>query len=191
SEPPDLAAALDRAARARPELASARLAAERARMESDLEGRQRIPDLELSAYRSTLYGTAQDGVQLALVLPLWDWGRIGAAAEQRELEAEALEYSREARRQELLQELRAAWLRHQGARARRDRLRAQVERWLTLSGMARKGFDAGLLTLLEVLDAQRSYREALQDYVAAEAAYHRTRLEVYLLSGGALEGKKL
>lgn len=182
---PELPTLLSRAA-GRPELELARLEVRQLELEADLTGRQRWPDLELTAYSANLSDQGEHGVRLGLVLPLWDWGRIGAEVEQKRLQAEASSRLVEARRQEVEQEVRAAAALHQAARQRRELLRGQVDSSLRLAAMTRKGFDAGLLTLLDVLDAQRAYREAVLEAVSAEADYHRTLLEANLLSGGPL-----
>lgn len=172
-------------AQTRPELAAARRQASRARLEADLTGRQRVPDLELTAYRSRLTGAAENGVRLALVMPLFDWGRIGAAEAQKEKEAEALEQLVLSRDQEIQQQVRSAYARYEAARKRREVLRSQVERSHHLAALAAQGFEVGLLGLLDVLDAQRVDRETFQDYIAAEADFQRLRLQLHWISGGS------
>lgn len=169
---------------ARPEVRVAQLQAEIAQLEADLLGRQRVPDLEFEAYRSSLGHNAEQGLRLSLVLPLWDWGSTGAAVEQRQREAEAAQTDVLVQRQAVEQEVLAAWELYQAERERRQILRGQTERFLKQADLARRGYEAGLLTLLEVLEAQRAYREAMLEYVAAETAFQKRRWELYWLSGG-------
>jgi outer membrane protein, heavy metal efflux system len=168
----------------RPEVRVAQLQAEIAQLEADLLGKQRVPDLEFEAYRSSLGHNAEQGVRVSLVLPLWDWGSTGAAVQQRQREAEAAQTDVLVQRQAIEQEVLAAWELYLAERERRQILRGQTERFLKQADLARRGYEAGLLTLLEVLEAQRAYREAMLEYVAAETAFQKRRWDVYWLSGG-------
>ena len=170
----------------RPEVRVAELAAEIQRAEAELAGRQRMPDFELEAYRSSLARGAEQGVRVSLAFPLWDWGQIGATVEQHLREAEAAESDALAQRQTVTQEARAAWESFQSEQKRRELLRGQVERFSRQADLARRGYAAGLLGLTEVLEAQRAYREGLVEFVSAESEFHKRRWEVYWLSSGSL-----
>ncbi|HXE71019.1 MAG TPA: TolC family protein [Candidatus Nitrosotenuis sp.] len=183
---PESLEALRREAPARPEVESLQQRARAARLEADLAARAALPDLELAAYRSSLGPLAEEGVSLTLVAPLFDWGLLGAEQTRRRREAEARALDAEARRLEVDLEIQAAWQVFQASRRRRGLLRAQVERYQSLAAMARRGYEAGLLGLVEVLETERSFRQAVLDYVAAEAAYHRGLLEVRRASGAPL-----
>lgn len=167
----------------RPEIRVAELTAQISRLEADLLGRQRVPDLEFEAYRSSLGYGAERGVRLSLVLPLWDWGQTGAAAERREREAEAAETDVLVQRQLVEQEVLAAWELYLAERERREILRDQIQRFYRQADLAYRGYEAGLLTLLEVLEAQRAYRESMLEYVAAETAFQKRRWDLHWLSG--------
>lgn len=170
----------------RPEVRLAELTAEIQRTEAELAGRQSVPDFELEAYRSSLGRGAEQGVRFSLAFPLWDWGQIGAAVEQHLREAEAAESDALAQRQIVTQEALAAWESLLSEQKRRELLRGQVERFSRQADLARRGYDAGLLSLTEVLEAQRAYREALVDFVSAESEFQKRRWEVYWLSSGSL-----
>lgn len=170
----------------RPEVKSAELSAQIAHLEADLLGRQNWPDFEFEAYRSNLGARAEQGLRFSLVLPLWDWGQTRAAVERREKEAEAAESDVLVQRQNVQQELLSAWELFAVARERRQILQEQTQRYLRQAELARRGYQAGLLTLLEVLEAQRAYREAMLEYVGAEAALQRRRWDVHWLAGGSL-----
>ena len=170
----------------RPEVRVAELTAEIQRAEAELVGRQRVPDFELEAYRSSLARGAEQGVRVSLSFPLWDWGQTGAAVEQHLREAEAAENDALAQRQTVTQEALAAWESLLGEKKRRELLRGQVERFARQADLSRRGYEAGLLSLTEVLEAQRAYRESLVDFVSAESEYHKRRWEVYWLSSGTL-----
>ncbi|MBX3172337.1 MAG: TolC family protein [Candidatus Eremiobacteraeota bacterium] len=170
----------------RPEVRLALLAADIHRHEADLVGRQRVPDFEFEAYRSSLARGAEQGLRVSLAFPLWDWGQLGAQREQRAREAEAAEQDAETRRQLATQEALAAWESWQAGAERRDILKGQAERYSKQADLSRRGFEAGLLNLTEVMEAQRAYREALVQLVGAESEFQQRRWEVYWLSGGNL-----
>lgn len=170
----------------RPEIAIARLQAETARLEADLADRQRWPDLELYAYSSSFSGAAQRGFRMGLVVPLWDWGQIGAEVARKEKEAEALEKLTEARRLLVEQEVRSAYEQHGAAIQRAQLLGEQAQQAQLLAENARKGYDAGFLTVLDVIDAQRAYRDSVKDFLQAQVDAQRTRLELFWISAGSL-----
>jgi outer membrane protein, heavy metal efflux system len=170
----------------RPEVRVANLTAEIQHLEADLLGKQRAPDLEFEAYRSSLAQGSEQGVRVSLVLPLWDWGGIGAAVEQKQREAEAADSETKAQRQTIEQEVLAVWDLYVAEKERRQILRGQVERYLKQADLARRGYEAGLLSLLEVIESQRAYRDAMLEYVSAEASFRKKRWDIYWLTGGVL-----
>lgn len=174
----------------RPEVRLALLNAEIHRHEADLIGRQRVPDLEFAGYRSSLGHGAEQGMRLSLAFPLWDWGQNGAQIEQRMREAEAAEADAEAQRQTVTQEALAAWEAYRSEGQQRDILRGQAERYARQADLSRRGFEAGVLNLTEVMESQRAYREALVALAGAESAFQQRRWEVYWLSGNPLQSQK-
>lgn len=173
----------------RPEVRVAELTAQIEHLEADLVARQRVPDMEFEAYRSNLGYRAEQGLRLSLVFPLWDWGQIGAASEKRYQEALAAESDLLALRQSTERELLAAWNQFMAEREQREALQRQSRGFQTQADLARRGYEAGVLSLLEVLEAQRAYREAMLEYVAAEAAFQKRRWEIYWLAGGTFARK--
>lgn len=169
----------------RPEVRVAQLSAEIHRAEAELLGRQRTPDFEFEAYRSSLGRGAEQGLRVSLAFPLWDWGQTGAAIEQRMRQAEAAESDAQAQRERVTQEALAAWESMLGQRQRRDLLHGQVERFSRQADLARRGYQAGLLSLTEVLEAQRAYREGVADCVSAESEFQKHCWDVFWLSGGS------
>ena len=125
----------------RPEVRVAQLSAEIQRAEAELVGRQRVPDFEFEAYRSSLAQGAEQGVRVSLAFPLWDWGQTGAAVEQHLREAEAAESDALAQRQSVTQEALAAWESLLGEQKRRELLRGQVERFGRQADLTRRGYE--------------------------------------------------
>lgn len=163
-----------------PELEALRAEQRAADLQVQLAERLGSPNLQLQLYRSTLGGGTgiEQGVALSLVFPLWDWGQNAAEYERRLGLAKAAGAAVDERLLEVTQRAAAALARYRGALARRQLLTDQVQRFVVLSGQARRAYDAGLMTLVEVFDTQNSYRLALQTYVAAEAEVQRSLLQL-------------
>jgi len=177
---------------ARPDLEALRARARAASLEAELAGRAGAPDLEFSAYRSRLFsrGTEQ-GIQLSLVVPLWDWGTLGAAESRLRREAEASRADLEAGVLRARSESESDRQLLLAARARLEVLAGQLERFRKLSEMARRGYEAGLLSFVEVLDTQQAFRQALLDHLSAQATWHLARLDLHLSSGGGLSAEEI
>lgn len=193
---PDLAAStltldqlIQQAQNRRPELKRAQLESESSQLRADLIRAGRVPDLEFSAYRGRLDQAEPQGLQLALIVPLWDWGSIRAQAEREEKQSQAQAFLLQARRQDVALEVRSAWERHQLADQRRVLLRDQAERALGLAEMAQKGYSAGYLTLTNVLETQQAYVQMQLDALTAETDFYRTRLELEAAAGLLMQGE--
>lgn len=171
----------------RPELEEARREAAAAEWQAKLAGRAGAPDLQLSAYRSTWSNTAEQGVQLAVVVPLFDWGRLGAEHAREKKLAEARAHQVEVVRREVVAEARGAATRYRVAQEQRQALAQQASEYAELSRTAAQGYEVGLLGLVEVLDATSAYRRSLRDYIEAEADFHRARVELWWAVGRSLD----
>ncbi|MBI3927011.1 MAG: TolC family protein [Armatimonadetes bacterium] len=175
-----------------PELVGARHRLDAAWLQTRLAGRENAPNIELSAYRSRLFAReAEQGLQLSLVVPLWDWGQSGAEVARLDGEAAALEHELQALVIETRYRVMQAWYRYQAAVQRRSQLEQQVSAFRRLSEMATRGYDAGLLSLPEVLETQRAFRQGRLEYVAAEAELQRSRIELHAASGDLLAQEEM
>jgi outer membrane protein TolC len=185
----ELLARFEEEVEGRPELEEARREAAAAEWQAKLAGRAGAPDLQFSLYRSTLGNTAaaEQGVQLAVVVPLFDWGRLGAEHARDKKLAEARAHQVEVVRREVVSEARGAATRYRVAQEQRQALALQAAQYAELSRTAAQGYELGLLGLVEVLDATSVYRQALRDYIEAEADFHRARVELYWAAGRPLQ----
>ncbi len=183
----ELLASFEAEVERRPELEEARREAAAAEWQARLAGRAGAPDLQLSLYRSTLGNTAEQGVQLAVVVPLFDWGRLGAEHARDKKLAEARAHQVEIVRREVVSEARSAATRYRVAQERRQALAQQAAQYAELSRTSHKGYEVGLIGLVEVLDATLAYRESLRDYIEAEADFHRARVELWWAAGRPLD----
>lgn len=174
---------IDEGQPARPELEAARRLSVAARLDADLAGREGAPDLQLRAYRSTLGRPAEQGIQLSFIVPLFDWGRLRAATAQKKKLAEARNYEIKIVEHKVLAELRSAKTLYEVSLRKRQAMVDQTTQSFELSRTAQQGYEIGLLSLVEVLDAQSAFRQGLQSYIQAEADYHRARVQYWWAAG--------
>ncbi|MGE0491466.1 MAG: TolC family protein [Vulcanimicrobiota bacterium] len=167
----------------RPELVAAQRAAERDDFAARLAGRAGAPDLQVSAYRSSLGNLANQGIQFSLVVPLFDWGRTGAEAARRRKVAEARVYEVFAVRRQVGLELYSAFNAYQIARQKRDLTRQLAGNYLHFMQVTHQGYAIGLLSFVEVFDAQSANLRGFESYLRAEAEFRRAQVELWWASG--------
>ncbi|MFN3648229.1 MAG: TolC family protein [Armatimonadota bacterium] len=178
---------LDRAEQARPELAAARAVLAARRGAVAVARAARRPELfaELAADTWSLdrdpFNSRNLGLQARLSFPLFDRGRLRAEEDRaragvREQEAE-VEATRRAVRVEIERAAAELTAARQVAQSYREAILPQTEELLRST---RAGFEAGLTSFLEVLEAQRvvrqtrtEYQNALFDAVRARIALDR------------------
>lgn len=161
-----------------PELEALRAEQRAAELQAELANRLGSPNLQLQLYRSRFVGVVEQGIALSISFPLWDWGQFDAEYQRKVGLAQAAAAVVAERLLEVQQRTAAAATRYRAARERLAILQEQVERFVLLSNQARRAYDAGLMTLVEVFDTQNSYRQALQSYVSAQAEVQRTLLQL-------------
>lgn len=161
-----------------PEIEALRASQRASELQVQLAERLGAPNLQLQLYRSRFGGAVEQGIALGISFPLWDWGQNDAEYQRRVGLAQAAEAAVDTQLLEVNQRAAAALARYRGALERRQILAEQVQRFVVLSNQARRAYDAGLMTLVEVFDTQNSYRLALQTYIAAEAEVQRTLLQL-------------
>ena len=152
---------------------------------ADLISKERSPQLAFSLYRSQLYQTSsvEQGVQLSLSWPLFDWGSIRNRSEQQKSRAAALRASLQ---EQLLQNRRKvarAWSGLSAANRKRDTLERQAARYQELSREAKIGYDIGLLSLTDLLQTESSYRQAAASLIKVKAEILELELQLLGLTG--------
>jgi len=152
----------------RPDIVGAQATLEARRAQAQVLRRQRLPDIELQARRSSVTGSGSTALRAVIVVPLFDFG--SNKRERRALEAEAR-----------AQEATIALLRSQAAAQveqaliRLGQQRQTVERYrsgilpLTVDLLRKTqiGYAQGASTYLEVLEAQRTLRQVQTEYLQA------------------------
>jgi cobalt-zinc-cadmium efflux system outer membrane protein len=165
-----------------PRLRAARAEAERQEALASVARRGRIPDLDVTLFKSREIDKQATGVSLGVTVPLWNAGRgevaraeaaarVGAAAAERarvDLVAEAAA---------LIEEL-------QVAAAQAALLDSEIVPAAERSvGLVRLSFEEGETSLLDLLDAQRTWRDAQREAVEAHLGLSVALAEVQRLAG--------
>lgn len=176
----DLAALQQRTAQL-PEVQALRLETQTLQRQIDLARKGNAPTLQLQYYRDRIINVEVEGVQLSLTVPLWDWGQVAAEVGRAEGLARAAEARVAERELQLSQRVLEVSKRYESAYERSQILAEQAQRFGKLSQDARRAYDAGLMTLLEVFDVQQAYRAAVQAYVSAQAEASRAALQLSAL----------
>ena len=180
--PLDPAALAERLAETNPRLRAARAEAARREALSSVARRGRIPDLGVSVFRQRELDKEANGFSVGIKLPLWNANRgeiARAEAEQRVAAAVA-----ERERIDVLTELEARLTdlvvaADQTALQEREVL-PQAARSLEL---ARLLYEEGETSLLDLLDAQRTYREAQRERLESHLAQALAVADVQRLAG--------
>ncbi len=179
----DLLAGVESGPLGRPELEAAEREAAAAAWVAKLTGRAGAPNLQLSAYSARLGQGSEQGVQLSVVMPLFDWGRLGAAHARDKKLVEAQGFQLELVRRQVTSDLGTAATRYRVAKGRRIALGDQAQQADQLSRTATQGYEIGLLSLVELLEIHTTFRESLRQYIGAEADSQRARVQLYWAFG--------
>ena len=174
----------------RAEIAAAGAEIEAARRALELQRRERVPDLTVSAGFKEQAGGVRGGVfGVSLPVPLFDRNRGPIAVAHAELDAAILR--RDLARLRIDGEVRRAWETYRSLDERARTLgRTLLPESAGLLETARVAYAEGEMTLLELLDAADAYRSArasvneiLRDYLVS--AYDLERATGRLLTGEA------
>ena len=180
--PPDPEELLARLARSNPRLLAARAVFRREAALASVARRGRVPDLDVTWFRGEELDKAANGFELGIRIPLWGASRGQIARAEA---ATALAEAGEARmRLDLTSALERARQELDVASAQADILESQIlpaaRRSLEL---ARLSYQEGETSLLDLLDAQRTYRETERERLASRLALAQALAEVQGLIG--------
>ena len=153
---------------------------------AELIRKERAPTLGLSLYRSSLIRTQgqQQGFQVSLSWPIFDWGSIRHRAESQMAQSRAFAAEIEESLLQTRQSLAKVWERLQAARTNRTIIARQAERYEELAREARVAYDVGLWSLTDVLQTEQSYRQAGVELLEARAQV--LELEIHILENTGL-----
>jgi cobalt-zinc-cadmium efflux system outer membrane protein len=173
----------------RAELQVGGAAAEAFRQDARLARAEGVPDLA-PQFRATSVtrGVQQSGFGLGITLPFLDYGNRRGRVRQAEESARAEESRIEARRSQVRQEVAEALAQARAADtvlatytdARSGGLLEQSRRLLDAS---RLGYKEGKTTIVQLIEAQRTYRQTQNDYINAQVAAALARTELERVTG--------
>lgn len=171
-------------ATARPEVqvARAEIAARQAAVR--VAGAARVPDLFVTGTHANLEQGPGNSVRAGFTFAFLDRGVLRAQRDEAQALASASEAELRERVRTVEQELQTAYDQLLRATGRLQRYRSgQLARVDELAELAQTGYEAGLTSYLEVLDAQRAQNEARAGYYRALADAARARLALERAAG--------
>jgi cobalt-zinc-cadmium efflux system outer membrane protein len=175
--PPELEKLLDSAETSRADIVSLRRQVERWLAEARSQNRQALPQLSISGgyiYQVQepvgLKNLNEWEATIGVSLPLFDrnQGNIAKAESQARQAGFSLDARRAAVRAELAQQLSAFGAAYQAVLAED---RTQLEAAKSVRDRMEAAYQAGGRTVLELLDAERAYRDAQRLHIAVQSAY--------------------
>lgn len=194
--PPATAELVTQAIRQRPELGAARALLQSQQGQVDVARSQRRPDL-FAELATDVWSLDRDplrsrnlGFQLRLSMPLFDRGRIRADVDRARAGVQEREAELEGVRRSLALEVeRAAAELNTARQVALNYQQTLLPRSQELLKASRSGFEIGLTSFLEVLEAQRVLRQAQTEYLASlgEALRAQSALERALGTAPGLE----
>ena len=188
---PPLAEALRLASEQRPDLQAARLGEERAMLALRAEKRSALPDLKVSGgYTHSKFQLSGDNPEtllfsLSVPIPLFDRNQADIAAARVDIQRAANVYTE--LRIATHHDVRTAHVRLQSARGLLDTFEhGMVERAERALAVAERSYRAGALSLLELLEAQRTYLETRADYLQTLYDWRQASIDLAYAVGSPL-----
>ena len=168
----------------RPELGSARSQSQASRSQIRAARLQSAPDLAIQARRGTFESDSDDGIAIAVILPLLDWGSIRAEKRRAEAVSQSKEKQLEAAANEVCLEVeQAIQTVETSSRVVREHRGGIIGKSEELARMARTGYEKGATGYLEVLEAQRTLRSAKTAYYSALADHAKAVAQLEWATG--------
>ena len=180
--PLDAAAVAARLAETNPRLRTARAEAARREALASVARRTRIPDLDVSVFRQRELDKESAGFSVGIKLPLWNANRGGIARAEAEQQVAAAAVAGE--RIDVLTELEARLTDLVVASEQTALLEGEILPQAARSlELARLLFEEGETSLLDLLDAQRTFREAQRERFESHKGQAQTLADVQRLAG--------
>ena len=152
----------------RPDIVGAQATLEARRAQVQVLRRERLPQIELQARRSSFTGSGGTALRAVVTLPLFDFGSNKRERRALEAEARAQEANIALLRSQVAVQVEQALIRLQQQRRTVERYRTGiVPLTLDLLRKTQVGYAAGASTYLEVLEAQRTLRQVQTEYLQA------------------------
>jgi cobalt-zinc-cadmium efflux system outer membrane protein len=152
----------------RPDILSAQATLKAQRAQVEAIGKQRLPQVELQARRSAVFGSGDIALRAVITAPIFDFGSIKNEKRAAQSEVKAQEATIALLKTQATAQVEQAIVRLDQQRATVSRFQnGIVPQTLDLLRKTQIGFDAGASTYLEVLEAQRTLRAVQAEYLQA------------------------
>jgi cobalt-zinc-cadmium efflux system outer membrane protein len=152
----------------RPDILSAQATLEAQRAQVEAIGKQRLPQVELQARRSAVFGSGDIALRAVITAPIFDFGSIKNEKRAAQSEVKAQEATIALLKTQVAAQVEQALVRIEQQRATVSRFQnGIVPQTLDLLRKTQIGFDAEASTYLEVLEAQRTLRAVQAEYLQA------------------------
>lgn len=168
-----------------PEIQSRRMGQQALELGAVLISKESAPSLNLSLYRADLFrtGTIEQGAQLSVSWPLFDWGRIENRRREQEARSQAESADIERALLERRSEVSRLWSKLQAARENRMILTEQAARYEELAREGRIAYDLGMVSLTDALQTEASFRSAGVELVQARSRVLELEIRLLELTG--------
>ncbi len=179
---PDPASLVAQLLERNPQLLAAHAEAERQKALASQASQSRLPDLDVSVFRERELDKSATGIALGLKVPLWNGNRGEVARARAARDVAAAEAER--KRLELLAELEERIKDLEVARAQAQTLEEEILPAAQESlRLARRSYEEGETSLLELLDAQRTFRDTQREAVESRLALALAVTDIQRLVG--------
>jgi outer membrane protein len=138
-------------------------------------------DTDSDSRRNEPYNVASVGVQLNV--PIYEGGRVDATVREALARQELAQARLEQTRRELQREVRSAWLKAESGRQRIDATRQSVEAQETAREAQQRGFDLGLVTVVDLLETQHRLYRARSEHARARHDYLKGLVSLHRFAG--------
>lgn len=168
----------------RPELAAARWELSAAQSRTKAARLLAAPDIAIQARKESFSPNSDAGVSIAVTFPVLDWGSAKAQRQSAESAAQASGKHLDAAINKVKLDVELAIMRVRAA----DAIVCEYENGILekseqLADMARKGYEKGATSYLEVLEAQRTLRSTRTDYYTALATHAKALAQLEWATG--------
>lgn len=163
----------------RPDILSAQATLEAQRAQVNAINKQRLPQVELQARRSAVFGSGDVALRAVITAPIFDFGSIKNEKRAAQAEVKAQESQIELLKTQAAAQVEQALIRIEQQRQAVARFQnGIVPQTLDLLRKTQIGFDAGASTYLEVLEAQRTLRAVQTEYLQALAGVRTSEAQL-------------
>ncbi len=178
----DRTAVAERLIERNPRLIAARAGTERQRALASQAKQARLPDLDVTVFREKELDKTSDGVAVAIKVPLWNANRGEIARARAAVTIASAEADRT--RLELLAELEERLKDLEVAKGQVQTLGKEILPSAAESlRLARRSYEEGETSLLDLLDAERTFRETQREAVESRLALALAVTEIQRLVG--------